>query len=74
MLWAAFIGFAIMERRKMSYTILKNIFQAVDKQTRYKRAEALRIIGFIYKHVEENKPTTELVVKIKGKQIIENNY
>ncbi|KAI7856627.1 X-domain of DnaJ-containing-domain-containing protein [Circinella umbellata] len=51
--------------RQVCDTILQD--KAVDKQTRYKRAEALRIIGFIYKHVEENKPTTELVVKIKGK-------
>ncbi|KAI9490888.1 X-domain of DnaJ-containing-domain-containing protein [Zychaea mexicana] len=51
--------------RQVCDTILQD--KTVEKQTRYKRAEALRIIGYIYKHVEENKPVSELVVKIKGK-------
>ncbi|CDH50465.1 -domain-containing protein [Lichtheimia corymbifera JMRC:FSU:9682] len=51
--------------RQVCDTILQD--KAVDKKIRYKRAEALRIIGYIYKHVEEGKPVSELVVKIKGK-------
>ncbi|KAI8148846.1 X-domain of DnaJ-containing-domain-containing protein [Fennellomyces sp. T-0311] len=51
--------------RQVCDTILQD--KSVDKRTRYKRAEALRIIGFVYKHVEMDKNTNELVVKIKGK-------
>ncbi|KAI9320477.1 X-domain of DnaJ-containing-domain-containing protein [Dichotomocladium elegans] len=51
--------------RQVCDTILQD--KSVDKKIRYKRAEALRIIGYIYRHVEEDKPVSELVVKVKGK-------
>ncbi|KAI7865021.1 X-domain of DnaJ-containing-domain-containing protein [Spinellus fusiger] len=48
-----------------SYSSILPQWQSVDSKVRYKRAEALRIIGFIYKYAEADTPVTELHVKIK---------
>jgi hypothetical protein len=35
----------------------------VDSKTRYKRAEALKWIGYIYKHTEADKSAMEIQIK-----------
>ncbi|KAI8371442.1 X-domain of DnaJ-containing-domain-containing protein [Radiomyces spectabilis] len=41
--------------------------KTVSSKVRYKRAEALRMVGYIYKHADPDKPVSELVMKTKKK-------
>ncbi|KAI9028942.1 X-domain of DnaJ-containing-domain-containing protein [Phycomyces nitens] len=49
--------------RQVCDTVLQD--KSIDNRTRYKRAEALRMVGYIYKHAEANKPVSELLMKNK---------
>ncbi|KAI9309130.1 X-domain of DnaJ-containing-domain-containing protein [Cunninghamella echinulata] len=37
----------------------------VPSKTRYKRAEALRMVGYIYRHAEADKPVSDILIKKK---------
>jgi len=39
--------------------------KSIPQNIRRKRAEALRLVGYIYKHAEADKPVTDLLVKTK---------
>ncbi|KAF7732561.1 hypothetical protein EC973_003308 [Apophysomyces ossiformis] len=49
--------------RQVCDTVLQD--KTVDSKTRYKRAEALRMVGYIYRHAEADKPVADLMVKVK---------
>ncbi|KAL1925978.1 hypothetical protein VTP01DRAFT_7174 [Rhizomucor pusillus] len=49
--------------------VCKNVLEdkTVDKKTRMRRAEALRIVGYIFRHTEMDKNTADIQVKTKGR-------
>ncbi|KAG0170364.1 hypothetical protein DFQ28_009964 [Apophysomyces sp. BC1034] len=49
--------------RQVCDTVLQD--KSVDSKKRYKRAEALRMVGYIYRHAEADKPVSDLLVKTK---------
>ncbi|SAM07606.1 hypothetical protein [Absidia glauca] len=49
--------------RQVCDTVLQD--KSVPSKTRYKRAEALRLVGHIYKHVEADKPVSDTLIKKK---------
>ncbi|KAI8342080.1 X-domain of DnaJ-containing-domain-containing protein [Chlamydoabsidia padenii] len=49
--------------RQVCDTVLQD--KTVPSKVRYKRAEALRMVGYIYKHVEADKPVSDTLIKKK---------